>query len=69
MMLVDPGWYLSSDGSDTAGCGLSVERSCKSLDWLLERFYNTSYKINERLSIITDSNTIINRPLVVSVCL
>ena len=55
-----PGWFLSSNGMDTPTCGNNKSNACKTLDRLLERFYNTSYKINQTLILFTDSSIIIN---------
>ena len=58
-------WYLSSDGHDTSSCGDSASDACRTLDWLLDRFYQTSYKINPILSLITDYNLIVSYQLMV----
>ena len=60
-------WYLSSDGQDTPSCGDSASNACGTLDWLLDRFYQTSYKINPILSLITDSGLTIDQNIVLSI--
>ena len=64
--ILAPDWYLSSNGVDTSKCGLSDTCACRTLDWLLGRFYNTSYKINQTLSLVTDSSLLIDSQLLVS---
>ena len=61
-----PDWYLSHNGSDTSTCGRNVSNACKTLDWLLDRFYHVPYTLNETLSLVTDTSLIINNNLVVS---
>ena len=61
-----PDWYLSHNGSDTSTCGRNVSNACKTLDWLLDRFYHAPYTLNETLSLVTDTSLIINNNLVVS---
>ena len=66
MFNLGPNWYVSSNGSDASTCGRDVSNACRTLDWLLERFYNTSYKMNHTLTLYTDTSLNINSKLVVS---
>ena len=66
-MFEDALWYLSSNGNDTASCGHNISMACKTLDWLLGRFYKGSY--NPTLSLITDSSLLIDNHLIVSYCI
>ena len=45
---------------------MTVVTSCRTLDWLLERFYNTSYRVQKTLSLVTDTSLEIDAELVVS---
>ena len=60
-------WYLLSNGHDTSSCGASASKACRTLDWLLDRFYRTSYKIKSSLHLILDSNLIITPEITVSI--
>ena len=59
-------WYLLSNGSDTSTCGRNVSYACSTLDWLLDRFYKSSYKHNHTLSLETDLNLSFDNILLVS---
>ena len=61
----EPDWYLSSNGSDTSTCGRNISTACRTLDWLLDRFHNTSYWTNKTFSLGTDISLTINKHLVV----
>ena len=65
---VSSDWYLSSNGHDTSSCGESETNACGTLDWLLDQFYQTSSKIKPPLSLITDSDLVIDKKVVVSIC-
>ena len=60
------GWFLSQNGTDSPTCGNNQSNACKTLDQLLERFYNASYKKNQTLVLHTDFSIIINNNLTVS---
>ena len=65
MSLAD--WYLLLDGSDTPDCGPSELIACKTLDWLLSRFRNTSgFFGGETISLIIDFNLTIDQSVVSS---
>ena len=66
---LDFDWYLSDDGHDNKNCGRNLSSSCKTFDWLLGLFYNTSYKSSPILSIVTNTNVIIDPDLLVSISL
>ena len=59
-------WYLSADGHNTDSCGTSTTNSCKTLNWLLGRYYNTSYNINTALILSTDTSLLIDNNILVS---
>ena len=59
-------WYLLSNGSDTSTCGRNVSNACRTLDWLLGRFYNTSLKHKQVLSLGTDIDLTVDIVLLVS---
>ena len=59
-------WYLSQNGHDAAECGRNNVTACKTLVYLLERFYNTSHE-NMTLMLFTDSDLILDYKLKVSV--
>ena len=59
-------WHIMSNGTDTFDCG-TPELPCKTLDWVLERFHNTSFPdASRKLSLITDSNLTIDSGILVS---
>ena len=64
MMILDSQWYLLSNGTDTSYCGETVARSCKTLEWLLERFHESA--TSQSLSLITDTSLIIDSEIMVS---
>ena len=66
LLSVDKKWYLLSNGSDTSTCGCNGSNACKTLDWLLDRFHNTSYTKNHTLSLVTDMNLTMDNNLMVS---
>ena len=59
-------WYLSQNGHDAPECGRINVTACKTLVYLLERFYNTSDE-NMTLTLFTDSDLILDYELKVSV--
>ena len=63
--LTDSDWYLSSNGTDTSTCGHNVSSACKTLDWLLDRFYTTSDAADDTLSLVTDTSLTIQKDLLV----
>ena len=58
-------WFLSSNGVDTSDCGRKADKSCKTIDQLMQRFYEDSYQINQTLSLGIDSNFTIDDQLMV----
>ena len=61
-------WFLSQDGSDTPSCGRNEVSACRTLHWLLDRFYNATGHLNEKtLSLMTDISLVINDILAVSI--
>ena len=58
--------FLLSNGKDTYTCGQSMQNACVTLDFLLGRFYNVSYGNNQTLSLVTDTNLVINKHLAAS---
>ena len=66
LLISVPDWFLSISGSDSDTCGWSESTACRTLDWLLGRFYNTYYSFNHSLSLVTDTSLGIHSKLVVS---
>ncbi len=59
-------WYISSRGTDTAGCGANTSAACETLDSVLEnhsRVNNTTS--SEPLWLITDTNLILDNAVMV----
>ena len=59
-------WFLSPSGNNSLSCGNKINTSCETLNWLLRRFYNTSYMWNETLVLVTNSSLILNDKSTVS---
>ena len=58
-------WYILSNGVDTVDCGPSKSTACKTLDWILTRFHNTSaHSGAQTLSLITDTNLTVDQSTV-----
>ena len=67
--LVESTWYLSANGRDSFNCGRSISTACKTLDCVLERFYNGSFTTKKNLILVTNSSLMINNSLVVGTVL
>ena len=60
-------FYLTPDGEDVSNCGKTMETACKTLEQILEIYYNTSDVPQRGLEIITSKPLItINNQLIVS---
>ncbi len=60
-------WFISAAGTDSLNCGDNSIFPCKTLDWLLSRFYNTSFKLNYTFSLHSDVDLSFNKAI--QVCL
>ena len=58
---------MSSNGNDSWYCGSNVSVACRTLDCLLERFHNTTYKSKETLVLATDTDLTLDVKLLVCV--
>ena len=66
ILLLEFIWYLSSNGHDRITCGQNILNACRTLDWLLHRFYNTCYNMSKTLCMVTDISLVVDDTLVVS---
>ena len=65
-IFVKADWYLSSHGQDTPSCGESESLACRTLDWLLHRFYDTSNNTSLILQLVSDMIITVDPTLMVS---
>ena len=42
-------WLMSSNVADTSDCGLMADKCCKTINRLIQRFYEDSYQNNQTL--------------------
>ncbi len=61
--------YMKAKGQDTYSCGSTLQTACNTLAWTLDQFYNGTHQNNSTLpslQIVTDTNLMFNRVLMVS---
>ena len=59
-------WFLSLAGHDNYDCGQAEDKPCATFDWLLGRFYNISFRVNNELELITDCDFTVDEEIKVS---